>query len=71
MKKIYDSILESRKLWLFLMLFLVSSAYVWFGKGITFVEWADFQKWLFGIYASANIGEHVATNMATNKEDGK
>jgi len=26
----------------------------------TFQEWADFVKWIFGLYAAGNVGEHVA-----------
>tara|TARA_B100001094_G_scaffold161147_1_gene155890 strand:- start:5511 stop:5684 length:174 start_codon:yes stop_codon:yes gene_type:complete len=26
----------------------------------TFQEWGDFTKWIFGLYAAGNVGEHVA-----------
>ena len=26
----------------------------------TFQEWGDFIKWIFGLYAAGNVGEHVA-----------
>lgn len=27
---------------------------------VTFQEWGDFTKWIFGLYAAGNVGEHVA-----------
>jgi hypothetical protein len=26
----------------------------------TFQEWSDFIKWVFGIYAAGNVGEHIS-----------
>ena len=29
-----------------------------------FGGWADFTKWIFGLYAAGNVGEHVAKKVA-------
>ena len=51
--------LKSRKLLCAAICFI--SATIMLGIGIaTFVEWADFLKWIFGLYAAGNVGEHVA-----------
>ena len=42
--------------------FLAASIFVAIGKA-DFAGWADFVKWVFGIYAAGNVGEHVSTGM--------
>ena len=31
----------------------------------TFQEWGDFVKWVFGIYAAGNVGEHISEKTKT------
>lgn len=33
----------------------------------TFQEWGDFVKWIFGLYAAGNVGEHVAKKPTSRK----
>lgn len=58
MKKVYE-FLGGRKLLFAIILFLVISAFVLIGKATT-DQWMDFNKWIFGIYASGNGLEHIA-----------
>ena len=51
--------LRSRKLLCAAICFISAAGFVLAGKA-TFVEWGDFIKWLFGLYAAGNVGEHVA-----------
>jgi hypothetical protein len=51
--------LKSRKLLCAGICFISAGAFVLAGKA-SFVEWADFIKWIFGLYAAGNVGEHVA-----------
>ena len=43
--------------------FIAASAFVVLGKA-DFQGWADFTKWIFGIYAAGNVGEHVSKGIA-------
>ena len=51
--------LKSRKLLCASICFGSACGFVFAGQA-SFVEWADFVKWIFGLYAAGNVGEHVA-----------
>ena len=51
--------LQSKKLMFAVILFLASIVFVAIGQG-DFGQWAEFVKWVFGIYAAGNVGEHVS-----------
>ena len=50
---------RSRKLLCALALFIAATVFVFIGQ-TDFQGWSDFVKWVFGIYAAGNVGEHVA-----------
>ena len=50
---------KSRKLLCALALFIAATVFV-FIEQTDFQGWSDFVKWVFGIYAAGNVGEHVA-----------
>ena len=54
-----DSTFKSRKLLCALALFVAATVFVFIGQ-TDFEGWSDFIKWVFGIYAAGNVGEHVA-----------
>ena len=51
--------LKSRKLICAVVLFLSACGALFLGK-TDFAGWAEFMKWVFGIYAAGNVVEHVA-----------
>jgi|TARA_Y100000310_G_scaffold146573_2_gene145907 hypothetical protein len=51
--------LKSRKLVAAGLCFIAASIFVALGKA-DFTGWADFIKWVLGIYCAGNVGEHVA-----------
>ena len=51
--------LKSRKLLCAGICFVCASAALLNGIA-EFKDWADFTKWIFGLYAAGNVGEHVA-----------
>ncbi len=53
--------LNSKKLMCAGICFLAASIFVAIGKA-DFAGWADFVKWVFGIYAAGNVGEHASKN---------
>ena len=54
--------LLSKKLICAGILFVAASVFVILGKA-DFQGWADFTKWVFGIYAAGNVGEHVSKKL--------
>ena len=56
--------LASKKLVCAGVCFLAASTFVILGKA-DFQGWAEFTKWIFGIYAAGNVGEHVSKNIGT------
>ena len=54
--------ISNRKLVCASVCFLAAIIFVAKGKA-EFAGWADFVKWVFGIYAAGNVGEHVSTGM--------
>ncbi len=52
--------LRSKKLMFAMILFLASIVFVATGQA-DFGQWSEFVKWVFGIYAAGNVGEHVST----------
>jgi len=54
-----DSSFKSRKLLCAIGLFIAATVFV-FIEQTDFEGWSDFIKWVFGIYAAGNVGEHVA-----------
>ena len=57
---------KSRKLFCAAICFVSASGLLAFSLA-TFPEWADFVKWIFGIYAAGNVGEHVAAKKEASK----
>tara|TARA_R110000824_G_scaffold265390_1_gene454272 strand:- start:12976 stop:13164 length:189 start_codon:yes stop_codon:yes gene_type:complete len=55
---------KSRKLLCAAVCFSCASAALLAGMA-EFKEWADFAKWIFGLYAAGNVGEHVASKKNT------
>ena len=51
--------LRSRKLLCAAICFTAATAAM-LGGIADFNGWADFTKWIFGLYAAGNVGEHVA-----------
>ena len=51
--------LQSKKLMFAMILFLASIVFV-ATKQADFAQWAEFVKWVFGIYAVGNGAEHIA-----------
>jgi hypothetical protein len=56
--------LASKKLICAGVCFIAASVFVVLGKA-DFSGWAEFTKWIFGIYAAGNVGEHVSNSMGT------
>tara|TARA_R110000751_G_C13447997_1_gene443774 strand:- start:4 stop:207 length:204 start_codon:yes stop_codon:yes gene_type:complete len=57
MKKMIN-IIGGRKMFLALILFFIACVCLFTGIA-QFGEWGEFCKWLFGIFALGNLGEHV------------
>lgn len=51
--------LKSRKLLCAGMCFVAATVALVINAA-TFQEWGDFVKWIFGIYAAGNVGEHIS-----------
>ena len=51
--------LQSKKLMFAMILFLASIVFVATNQA-DFGQWSEFVKWVFGIYAAGNVGEHVS-----------
>jgi type IV secretory pathway VirB2 component (pilin) len=58
MKKLYE-IAGGRKLFFAIILMIIASVMTWFSK-LESIQWIDFMKWIFGIYAGGNVTEHIA-----------
>jgi hypothetical protein len=56
--------LKSRKLMCAGVCFVSASVALVTGLA-DFQGWSDFVKWVFGIYAAGNVGEHVAEKKQT------
>ena len=65
-----DSSFKSRKLLCALALFIAATVFVFIGQ-TDFQGWSDFVKWVFGIYAAGNVGEHVASKVEINTPTGE
>ena len=57
---------KSRKLVAAGLCFIAASIFVALGKA-DFAGWAEFTKWIFGIYAAGNVGEHASKNLGLKK----
>ena len=62
--------LGSKKLICAFVCFVAASVFVGLGKA-DFYGWAEFVKWIFGIYAAGNVGEHVASKVEINTPTGE
>ena len=51
--------LASKKLLCAFVCFVSATIFVLTGKA-DFYGWSEFVKWIFGIYAAGNVGEHVS-----------
>ena len=58
--------LASKKLVCAGVCFVAASIFVVLGKA-DFQGWAEFTKWIFGIYAAGNVGEHASKNLGLKK----
>ena len=56
--------LTSRKLVCAFVCFLAATVFVILGKA-DFQGWAEFTKWIFGIYAAGNVGEHASKTLGS------
>ena len=56
--------ISNRKLVCAGVCFIAASVFVGLGKA-DFAGWADFVKWVFGIYAAGNVGEHASKSLGT------
>ena len=54
--------LASKKLMCAGLCFTAATVFVLAGKA-DFTGWAEFTKWIFGIYAAGNVGEHASKNL--------
>ena len=54
--------LGSKKLLCAGICFIAATVFVLAGKA-DFYGWAEFTKWIFGIYAAGNVGEHAANKV--------
>ena len=54
--------MKSRKFIAAIVLFIASTTFVFTGD-TEFSGWADMMKWVFGIYAAGNVGEHTANKI--------
>ena len=52
--------LSSKKVVVFLLVFVTATAIWYFSEGSTFPEWGNFTKWIVGLYFGGNVGEHGA-----------
>ena len=57
--------LASKKLLCAFVCFVAATLFVVLGKA-DFYGWAEFTKWIFGIYGAGNVGEHVSTNIGSS-----
>ena len=57
---------KSRKLLCAFVCFLIATICLTINTA-TFQEWGDFVKWLFGLYAAGNVGEHIAKQSGKEK----
>ena len=55
--------LGSKKLLCAGLCFFAATIFVILGKA-DFQGWAEFTKWIFGIYAAGNVGEHVSKGIS-------
>lgn len=67
MKSIIKENWKSRKLWIFIVLMCIGS-FIWSqADASVFNDWVDMSKWLFGIYASGNVGAKIGAAMNGKK----
>ena len=62
--------IANRKLICASVCFIAASVFVALGRA-DFYGWAEFVKWIFGIYAAGNVGEHVAKKVEINTPTGE
>ena len=60
--------LGSKKLICAVICFLAAKIFV-LARIADFAGWAEFVKWIFGIYAAGNVGEHVSTNIGSSSSE--
>lgn len=52
----------SRKLVFALLLTILASAFAWY-KSVDFNDWSNFMIWIYGTYASMNVGEYFGKKL--------
>lgn len=65
----WKKIKTSRKLWTALLLMFVATIMTFVMENVVFNDWADMIKWLFAIYAGANVGEHASNALNKNGKE--
>ena len=69
MKAIWKNLIESRKLQMFILMFITSTSFfIWKDGSVTFKEWSEFMTWCFGLYCGGNVGEHVSKSIKQPKQ---
>ena len=61
----FSSKLQSTKLHIALAMSATSSLFLW-TKRMNASEWINFSKWIFGIYATGNVGQKAAEHLRSN-----
>lgn len=56
-----------RKLIFAIMLTVLASAFAWF-KDVAFKEWSEFMIWIYGSYATTNVGEYFGKRFGLDKK---
>tara|TARA_R110000751_G_scaffold102728_4_gene197762 strand:- start:254 stop:478 length:225 start_codon:yes stop_codon:yes gene_type:complete len=59
-----------RKLLFAIILTALASIFAYI-KNVEFNDWASFMIWIYGSYASTNVGEHFGKSFAQNKGKNK
>jgi len=71
MKSMWNNIKGSRKLQMFLLMYVTSTVlYIQVGN-VEFTDWKDLMVWCFGIYCGGNVGEHYSkSNNGKGNDNG-
>lgn len=56
-----------RKLIFAILLTVLASAFAWF-KDVAFKEWSEFMIWIYGSYATTNVGEYFGKRLGLDKK---
>jgi hypothetical protein len=70
LKKDKTSNWKSRKLWLFFLIYGISVSMVLI-QFAQFDQWSEFVNWLYGIYATSNVGTSLLKDKQGSKKRSK